>query len=192
MQPHSPPLATRLLEVIENDILPLTRQGVAAGNKVFGAAILRRDDLSLVHAATNQEHSNTCPMWHGEMVALHGFFALPDRPPEQECLLLSTHEPCPMCAAATAWCGIPQVFFLFDYQDTETQFAIPHDIAILRQLFAPATRLNYKNEFFAAAAIQSLALDTADTARIKNIYQQYDALSAIYQAEKEHNAIPLK
>lgn len=34
-------IAARLLDVIENDILPLTEQGVAAGNKVFGAAILK-------------------------------------------------------------------------------------------------------------------------------------------------------
>ena len=46
-------LATRFLDVIEGDILPLTRLGVARGNKVFGAAILRRSDLSLVLAETN-------------------------------------------------------------------------------------------------------------------------------------------
>ena len=34
-------LCTRLLDVIENDILPKTREGVAEGNKAFGAAILR-------------------------------------------------------------------------------------------------------------------------------------------------------
>ena len=37
----------RLFDVIEQDIVPRTRAGVAAGNKVFGAAILRKDDLSL-------------------------------------------------------------------------------------------------------------------------------------------------
>jgi len=31
---------SRLLDVIEHDILPLTQKGVAAGNKIFGAAIL--------------------------------------------------------------------------------------------------------------------------------------------------------
>ena len=43
-------LAGRLLDVIEHDILPLTERGVADGNKVFGAAILRKSDLSLVIA----------------------------------------------------------------------------------------------------------------------------------------------
>lgn len=53
-------LPRRLLDVIDLDILPLTEAGVAAGNKVFGAAILRRSDLSLVLAGTNDETTNPC------------------------------------------------------------------------------------------------------------------------------------
>ena len=37
-------VATRLLDVMERDILPMTERGVAAGNKVFGAALLRKSD----------------------------------------------------------------------------------------------------------------------------------------------------
>ncbi len=37
-------LATRFLDVIERDIVPLTRAGVARGDKVFGGAILRKSD----------------------------------------------------------------------------------------------------------------------------------------------------
>ena len=47
--PHKD-LCSRALEVIENNILPLTRDGVTKGNKIFGAAILRKTDLSLVVA----------------------------------------------------------------------------------------------------------------------------------------------
>jgi hypothetical protein len=43
------------LAVTTNDIIPLTTNGVEAGCKVFGAAILRKSDLSLVIAATNDE-----------------------------------------------------------------------------------------------------------------------------------------
>ncbi|MEJ2086025.1 MAG: hypothetical protein P8Y44_10160 [Acidobacteriota bacterium] len=101
----TPQELSRLLEVVEQDIVPLTRKGVAAGNKVFGAAILRTTDLSLVVAATNEEVE--CPLWHGEMVAIRDFSALPvdQRPGPDQCLLLSTHEPCPMCLAASAWAG---------------------------------------------------------------------------------------
>ena len=48
-------LIDRLLDVIENDIVPKTARGVAQGNKLFGAAILRKADRSLVLAETNNE-----------------------------------------------------------------------------------------------------------------------------------------
>lgn len=51
-------IASRLLQVMEDDILPLTERGVSLGNKVFGAAILRKSDLSLVVAETNNELEN--------------------------------------------------------------------------------------------------------------------------------------
>ena len=67
---------TRLLNVIANDIVPLTQSAVSAGNKVFGAAILRKDDLTLVMAGTNNENEN--PLWHGEVYTLKLFFELPE------------------------------------------------------------------------------------------------------------------
>ena len=57
-------LCARLLDVIEQEILPKTQLGVKAGNKAFGTAILRKVDLSLVIAAANQETIN--PLFHGE------------------------------------------------------------------------------------------------------------------------------
>ena len=40
-------LAARFLDVIEQDVVPLTRQGVAAGNKIFGAALVLAGILSI-------------------------------------------------------------------------------------------------------------------------------------------------
>src|SRR5262245_25643927 len=65
-------IAARLLDVMEEDILPLTGMGVAMGNKIFGAAILRKSDLSLVIAETNNELEN--PLWHGEVHTLKRFY----------------------------------------------------------------------------------------------------------------------
>ena len=78
-------LATRFLDVIEHDIVPLTRAGVARGDKVFGGAILRKSDLSLVIAATNRETEN--PLFHGEISTLNAFFALAGsaRPAPEDC-----------------------------------------------------------------------------------------------------------
>ncbi len=68
-------LIDRLLDVIEHDIVPKTADGVAHGNKLFGAAILRKDDRSLVLAETNNEIEN--PLWHGEVHCLKRFYEMP-------------------------------------------------------------------------------------------------------------------
>lgn len=79
-------LLTRLIEVIEEDIAPLTGRGVVEGNKVFGAALLRKYELSLVLAETINETEN--PLWHGEMHCLKKFYALDHRPDTRELIFL--------------------------------------------------------------------------------------------------------
>ena len=61
----------RLLEVIEDEVVPITKEGTKNGSKVFGAAILKKSDLSLVLAASNNEIEN--PLWHGEVLYFPGY-----------------------------------------------------------------------------------------------------------------------
>ena len=61
-------LLNRMFDVIEKDIVPLTAKGVEIGCKVFGAAVLRRSDLSLVLSATN--HEAMSPLWPGEVYTI--------------------------------------------------------------------------------------------------------------------------
>lgn len=191
-------LIDRFISVIEADILPRTRAGVAAGNKVFGAAILRKSDLSLVIAETNNELEN--PLWHGEMHALKRFYELPaaERPATAECLFLSTHEPCSLCLSAITWAGFDNFWYLFSHEDSRDEFAIPHDLKILKEVF----RLDpggyaAKNAFWTAhglrAEINRLPSDRAAGfhARLDAIKAAYAALSGAYQAGKDGNAIPL-
>lgn len=191
-------LIDRFIGVIESDILPKTRAGVAAGNKVFGAAILRKSDLSLVIAETNNELEN--PLWHGEMHALKRFYELPAaaRPATADCLFLSTHEPCSLCLSAITWAGFDNFWYLFSHEDSRDEFAIPHDLKILKEVF----RLDpggyaVKNAFWTAhglrAEINRLPAGEAAGfhARLDAIKAAYAALSGTYQAGKDGNAIPL-
>jgi tRNA(Arg) A34 adenosine deaminase TadA len=88
----------KLLETIEHDILPKTRQGVRNGNKVFGAALLNKD-FELILAETNNEMKN--PLFHGEVNLINEWSKVTDAskrgPMAQESIFLSTHEPCCMC-----------------------------------------------------------------------------------------------
>lgn len=134
----TPALLTRLLDVIELDLAPLSRKRIVEGDKIFGAAILRKDDLSVVVAETNNETAN--PLWHGEIHAIKRFFELPreSRPESRDCLFLATHEPCSLCLSGITWSGFDNFYYLFSYEDTRDTFDIPHDIRILKEVYAVA------------------------------------------------------
>ena len=42
-------LLNRFLKAFKDEILPLTFEGVNSGNKIFGAAIINKNDHSLKH-----------------------------------------------------------------------------------------------------------------------------------------------
>jgi tRNA(Arg) A34 adenosine deaminase TadA len=189
-------IANRLLNVIEDDILPMTRQGVAAGNKVFGAAILRKSDLSLVVAETNNELEN--PLWHGEVHTLKRFYELGEKPATKDLVFLSTHEPCTMCMSAITWAGFDNFYYFFSHEDSRDSFAIPHDLKILKEVFGlEPGGYRKSNAFWNSFAIADLVLSEdeplradlkAQTTRIKAAYA---SLSESYQASKSDNDIPL-
>ena len=181
----------RLLDVIETDILPLTEAGVARGDKVFGAAILRKSDLGLVIAGTNAETDN--PLWHGEVHTLKQFYELPDPPPTRDLIFLSTHEPCTMCMSAITWAGFDNYVYLFSHEDSRDGFAIPHDLKIMKELYGlDAGGYRRQNAFFTATALRDLiGPDPRLGKRADAIAARYAALSNAYQAGKDGNAIPL-
>ena len=72
-QKYNIKLFNAFVSTIEKVILPLTEQGVSDGNKVFGAAVLKKQGLNVICAETNNEMEN--PLFHGEIVALNKFFA---------------------------------------------------------------------------------------------------------------------
>ncbi len=181
-------IADRLLKVIEYDILPLTEQGVAAGNKIFGAAILRKSDLGLVIAGTNDETDN--PLFHGEVRTLNLFYEMPQRPDTRELIFLCTHEPCTLCMSAITWAGFDNYYYLFSHQDSRDSFAIPHDLRILKEVFGlDPGGYRHTNAYWTAYSIPELA--GTDEAQLQRIRARYAELSRRYQESKSGNDIPL-
>ncbi|SMG50123.1 deaminase [Dethiosulfovibrio salsuginis] len=183
----------RMLDVIENNIVPITRQGVADGHKVFGAAVLLKKDLSLVLAGTN--HELECPLWHGEVYTIKEFYRMENRPDPADCVFLSTHEPCSMCLSSIAWAGFPEFYFLFSYEDTKDSFSIPHDIKMIKEVFlcdAPSRENSFYKAHPLVEMIPSLSDPEGAKERIAKIQDEYDELSRTYQARKDDNSIPLK
>ncbi|KAK8141606.1 hypothetical protein G3M48_010214 [Beauveria asiatica] len=206
MSPNSQDILRALLFTIENEIIPKTRQGVASGSKLFGAAILSRHDLKRLTVATNNEQLS--PLLHGEINCIQEFFTKDfpdsaDRPdPQTDCIFLATHEPCSLCLSGIAWSGFCEFYYLFTYQDSRDLFAIPYDIDILQQVFrVPGTEseelvarrplYNRENKFFKGQSFRDLVDGLATEAEkqhwlaeIERVKAQYNSLSEIYQAGK--------
>ena len=187
-----------ILNVFLKEVLPLTEKGVDKGSKVFGAAIIKKNDLSVVIAETNNEIEN--PLWHGEMHALKKFYELDanTRPNEKECMFLSSHEPCSMCLSAITFSGFDNFYFLFPYNDTNDEFNIPHDLNILKEVFKINDgRYNKKNSYWKSQNI-NLLIEKFPTSKkekilsqLREIKKKYQKLSNQYQENKDGNSIPL-
>lgn len=185
-----------LLHAIETAILPKTEAGVRHGNKVFGAALLLKSDLSVVVADTNHETQN--PLWHGEVYAIKRFHELPpnERPSSRDLIFLSTHEPCSMCLSAITWAGFDNFYYFFSHEDSRDAFAIPHDLRILKEVFTlDPGGYRRSNAFWNSYAIADLIERSPERAALREradaIRARYAGLSAEYQADKGGNEIPL-
>lgn len=199
---HDVTLIHRLLETIEQDILPLTEEAVRIGNKVFGAALLKKSDLTTYLAETNNEMES--PLHHGEMHLLKRYYELPsaERLPPGELIFLSTHEPCSMCLSAITWAGFDNFHYFFSHADSRDEFAIPHDLKILKEVFdVDPGEYHHHNAFWDCQGIREWLSEHGgelddDTLQILKekvaaIRQRYAAASEHYQASKDGNSIPL-
>ena len=186
----------KILSTIENDIIPKTRAGVLKGNKIFGGAILNKKDCSLVIADTNHELEN--PIWHGEMYVLKKFYEQKNHPPTKDLIFLSTHEPCSMCLSAITWAGFDNIFYFFSYEESKDDFAIPHDLLIMKEVFSLKTgEYRRKNHYWESYSVAELIpLQPAKKRslyyeRFNDIKKAYVNLSNVYQKNKNENNIPL-
>ena len=192
-------LLHKFSDIFKNNILPLTAKGVDIGNKIFGAAILNKNDYSLIVAETNNETEN--PIWHGEIHTLKKFYELDSkiRPSEKNCIFLSSHEPCSLCLSAITFSGFNNFYYLFPYESTSNKFNIPHDLNILKEIFNIEDGKYIKeNSYWKSYNINTLIdeLKSNDknklTVSFNEIKEKYIDLSKKYQSSKEKNSIPLK
>ena len=192
-------LLEKCLDIFTKEILPITEKGVSEGNKIFGAAILKKKDLSLVVAGSNNETEN--PIWHGETHTLKKFYEINknSRPSEKDCIFICSHEPCSLCLSAITFSGFDNFYYLFPYKITDNEFSIPHDLKILKEVFKVNNgEYNKENSYWKSHSIHMLIekLSTLKKEKFMNqleeIKKSYIILSNKYQASKNENFIPLK
>ncbi|MDX1707070.1 MAG: nucleoside deaminase [Desulfobacterales bacterium] len=198
-----PKLIDRLLAVMEKEIIPLTREAVGSGNKIFGAAMLKKSDLSTIIAATNHETEN--PLWHGEVYTIKQYYEMVNRDESKrvdpnDVIFFATHEPCTLCSSAITWGGFDNFYYLFSHEDSRDAFNIGHDLKILKEVFKHdpggyARQNTYWNAYSVVDLINNCDVKTRAGffERVDTIKKIYAEMSDVYQAHKgEARNIPLK
>ena len=186
----------KILDIFLNNLIPETKISVSKGNKIFGAFVLNKIDLSLVVTGVNNEIEN--PIYHGEISTIINFFKLRNLNPK-DYLFISSHEPCSLCLSAITWSGFDNFYYLFHYEETESNFNIPYDLKILKEVFKIDKGAYSKNNTFwqSYSIIEEIKkLQNAEKdkllAKIKEINKLYEDVSNNYQSAKNSNHIPLK
>lgn len=94
------------------------QQSLREGNHGFGAVILK--DKKVLAEAHDTEETDQDPTAHAEIRAIQKACSLVGKD-LSGCLLLCTHEPCPMCAGAIIWAQIPRVIYGYSAADAVSQ-----------------------------------------------------------------------
>ena len=185
-----------LLDIFIDTLIPETEIAVKKGNKIFGAFIIKKSDLSIVITGTNNEITN--PLYHGEISTLFNFFKIKNLNPK-DYYFISSHEPCSLCLSAITWSGFDNFYYFFEHNDTKSSFHIPHDLNILQEVFnIQGGEYNKVNGYWKSISIIDQIKKNEDSNRhnlikkIDKIKQLYADLSTQYQDAKISNNIPLK
>lgn len=98
----------------ENEILQecfeLARQAKKRGDGPFGSVILDGEG-EIIARAGNTTGSDGTVVHHAEINAIKQAEVVRGKGSLSGCVLYTSAEPCPMCAAAIAWSGIDTVIF---------------------------------------------------------------------------------
>ena len=77
------------------------RDSQTQGDYAIGAVVVK--DGKIIARGNNRSRVDSDPTQHSEMVAIRAAAKLIGSRPIPGCVLYTTHEPCPMCAAAVVW-----------------------------------------------------------------------------------------
>lgn len=94
------------------------KESLREGNNGFGAVILKEGEL--IASSHDKEDSEGDPTSHAEINAIRQASRKLGKK-LSGCILISTHEPCPMCSSAIVWSGIHVIAYGYSIQDALTQ-----------------------------------------------------------------------
>lgn len=124
------------LEKYMHIALTEAKKSLQEGNHGFGAVVVKSD--TILAAAHDKDVTDQDPTAHAEMTAIR-MAARKIGADLSGCLMVSTHEPCPMCSAAIAWSGITEIAYGFSIADAMKERRARINITI-SEVFTRANR----------------------------------------------------
>jgi tRNA(Arg) A34 adenosine deaminase TadA len=94
------------------------KTSLCEGNNGFGAVIVRDDKI--IASSHDKEGTEHDPTSHAEINAIKDASKVLGRK-LSGCILVSTHEPCPMCSYAIVWSGIAAVAYGYSIREAISQ-----------------------------------------------------------------------
>jgi len=89
--------------------IEIAKESAKKGDYALGAVIVK-DDKIIAIGTTNLKHEND-PTVHAEIVAIRNACKKLNSKYLEDCILYTTHEPCPMCASAAIWAKMKGIVF---------------------------------------------------------------------------------
>ena len=120
------------------------RESLREGNHGFGAVIVR--DGKLLARSHDTEETDADPTAHAELRAIREAASHVGKNLSR-CLLVCTHEPCPMCAAAIVWSKIPALVYGYGIAEAMRQGRTRMDLEC-REIFQRAQAVVQLNAGF--------------------------------------------
>lgn len=96
-------------EEFMRNTIELAKESARKGDYAIGAIIVK-DERIIASGTTNLKHEND-PTLHAEIVAIRNACKKLKSRYLQDCILYTTHEPCPMCASAAIWAKMQGIVF---------------------------------------------------------------------------------
>jgi len=120
IRPHAPHCRESIvqldLEGLMGEAIDGARAARAQGNKGYGALVVMRDEV--VARAYDTVSTDGDPSQHAELRAVRQAVTALGTPDLCGALLLSTCEPCPMCAALAVWANVTTIAYGSSIVDT--------------------------------------------------------------------------
>ncbi|MDP2925592.1 MAG: nucleoside deaminase [Nanoarchaeota archaeon] len=98
-----------------NKAIEVAKDSAKRGDYALGAVIVKENKI-IATGTTNLKHEND-PTVHAEIVAIRNACKSVGSKFLNDCILYTTHEPCPMCASAAIWARMEGIVFGASLED---------------------------------------------------------------------------